>query len=257
MGKGPTRRQGIGKKESQESLRGKRDSRVLHKDVNQNSAGPHSSPKGAKGYDRKQKHKNKDDETISEELTPVDETFRGYKFPMARSLHWDEDATSDDNEHVSNDNLINKIDSPSEYSPPAEKFGGDGGGGGDSMDFHPRTTLGDSAAEDDDETPVIDTPGFPPTKEGGGNVPDEGAAWGFSIAAALNWSTHTPETFDDTGEKGEHPAWGLKSIIDRGVKPHEKPDGAKRIEDAENSTQKRSVPNKSFKSYSMLGAFNW
>lgn len=202
MGKGPTRRQGSGQKtpESVKNLR--RSSREIHKDVNQNSAGPQSSKKGAKGYNRKRKHKN--DETIGEELTPMDETYRGVGFPLAQTLTW---ATQ--------------------------------------------------AEEDDDETPVIDTPGFPPTKEGGGNVPDKGAAWGSSVAADLNWSTHKPETFNDEGADGPVSSWGLKSIIDRGVKTHEKPSGAKRIEDAENQTTKREIPGKQFKSYSMVGAFNW
>ncbi len=76
--------------------------------------------------------------------------------------------------------------------------------------------------------------------------------------AELNWSTHKSETFDDTGEKGLHPAWGLKSIIDRGVKPHEKPSADKRIGEAENQTTKRTIPSKkSFKSYSMVHAFEW
>jgi hypothetical protein len=202
-GKGPGRRPGKGASDKTKQIR--RISREIHKDVNQKSAGPQSTKKGDKGYNRKQKHKKSDDETIGEELTPMDETYRGVGFPMAKTLSW---ATK-------------------------------------------------SEEDDDDETPVVDTPGFPPTKEGGGNVPDKGAAWGASIAADLTWSTWKQETFDDTGEKGEHPAWGLKSVIDRGVKTHEKPSGAKRIEDAENQTTKREIPSKSFKSYSMIGAFNW
>jgi hypothetical protein len=77
------------------------------------------------------------------------------------------------------------------------------------------------------------------------------------IESKLDWSTHKSETFDDTGEKGLHPAWGLKSIIDRGVKPHEKTGADKRIGEAENSTTKRTIPSKSFKSYSMVHAFEW
>ncbi|KKN64635.1 hypothetical protein LCGC14_0489650 [marine sediment metagenome] len=211
-GKGPTRRQGSGQKtpESVKNLR--RSSREIHKDVNQNSAGPQTSKKGDRGYNRKQKHKNSDDETISEELTMVDETYRGVGFPMAETLSWKTSA---------------------------------------------RRGSGTSSAGDDDETPVVDTPGFPPTKEGGGDVPDDGAAWGSSIAADLTWSTHKSETFNDDGEKGGVSSWGLKSIIDRGVKTHEKPSGAKRIEDAENQTTKREIPGKQFKSYSMVGAFYW
>ena len=229
-GKGPTRRQGSGQKTPKAVKDARRMGREIHKDVSQKGSGPHGPPKGKKGYTRKQKHK-KSDETIGEELTPMDETYRGVGFPMAQTLTW---ATTP--------------------RPPGE-------------------------TEEDDETPVIDTPGFPPTKVGGGNVPDKGAAWGTrnhiesvadeaweagynagvlcTLVADLNWSTHKSETFDDTGEKGEHPAWGLKSIIDRGVKTHEKPSGAKRIEDAENHTAKRDIPGKKFKSYSMVGAFNW
>lgn len=203
-GKGPTRRQGSGQKTPKIVKDLKRSSREVHKDVNQGGAGPHSSKKGEKGYNRKQKHKNQD-ETIGEELTPMDETYRGIGFPIAKTLTW---------------------------AIRAEE-------------------------EDDDETPVIDTPGFPPTKEGGGDVPDKGAAWGSSIAADLTWSTHKSETFNDEGENGGVSAWGLKSVIDRGVKTHEKPSGAKRIEDAENQTTKREIPGKQFKSYSMVGAFNW
>lgn len=114
----------------------------------------------------------------------------------------------------------------------------------------PRTMRSNIAEEDDDETPVVDTPGFPPTKEGGGNVPDKGAAWGSAIAADLNWSTHKSETFNDPGKDGCHPAWGLKSIIDRGVKPHEKPSGDKRIGEAEHQTTKRNIGGKKFKSFS-------
>ena len=180
-GKGPTRRQGSGQKEPESSKIVKRAGRELGKNMKRRG-GFH----GEKGYNRKEKHKKgSDDEMLGEELTPMDETYRGVGFPMAQTLTW--------------------------------------------------ATLAEEDDDDDDKTPVIDTPGFPPTKEGGGNVPDKGAAWGSSIAADLTWSTHTPETFDDTGEKGEHPAWGLKSIIDRGVKTHEKSSGAKNIEDAENS----------------------
>ena len=208
MGKGPTRRQGSGQKTPESVKNLKRSSREIHKDVNQNSAGPQSTKKGDKGYNRKRKHKN--DETVGEELTPMDETYRGVGFPMAKTLSWQTSARRGD---------------------------------------------GFSSAGDDDETPVVDTPGFPPTKEGGGDAPDDGAAWG--VAADLNWSTHKSETFDDEGEDGGVSAWGLKSIIDRGVKTHEKPSGAKRIEDAENSTTRREIPGKKFKSYSMVGAFNW
>jgi hypothetical protein len=77
------------------------------------------------------------------------------------------------------------------------------------------------------------------------------------IESKLDWSTHKSETFDDTGEKGLHPAWGLKSIIDRGVKPHEKPGADKRIGEAEHQTTQRDIPSKKFKSYSMVHAFNW
>ena len=210
MGKGPTRRQGSGQKTPQIVKDIARNSRKIHEGMPK--GGPQSSKKGDKGYNRKQKHKKQDDETVGEELTMVDETYRGVGFPMAETLSWATTA---------------------------------------------RRGSGSYSAEDDDETPVVDTPGFPPTKEGGGDAPDKGAAWGASIAADLTWSTHKCETFDDKGEDGGVSAWGLKSVIDRGVKTHEKPSGAKRIEDAENQTTKREIPGKSFKSYSMVGAFNW
>lgn len=200
-GKGPTRRQGSGKKEPQSSKDAKRASREIHKGMPK--GGFQSSPKGDKGYNRKEKHKT--DHAVGEELTPVDETYRGGGFPIAE-LNW------------------------------TSARRGDG---------------------DDDETPVVDTPGFPPTKEGGGDAPDEGAAWGSTVAADLTWSTWKQQTFKDDGEKGDVSAWGLKSIIDRGVQPHEKSDGAKRIEDAENNTQKRDIPSKKFEAYSMMGAFDW
>jgi hypothetical protein len=215
-GKGPTRRQGSGQKTPQIVKDLKRASREVHKDMPK--GGPQSTKKGDKGYNRKQKHKNSDDETIGEELTQVDETYRGVGFPMAKTLSWKTSARRGSGLSSAGDD---------------EKYG------------------------DDDETPVVDTPGFPPTKEGGGDVPDKGAAWGSSIAADLTWSTHKSETFNDEGEKGGVSAWGLKSVIDRGVKTHEKPSGAKRIEDAENQTTKREIPGKQFKSYSMIGAFNW
>ncbi len=71
-----------------------------------------------------------------------------------------------------------------------------------------------------------------------------------SIVADLNWSTHKSETFNDTGKDGGHPAWGLKSVIDRGVKPHEKPNGDKRIGEAEHQVTKRNIGGKKFKSFS-------
>ena len=78
-----------------------------------------------------------------------------------------------------------------------------------------------------------------------------------TITALLDWSTHKAETFDDTGEKGEHPAWGMKSIIDRGVKPHEKSNGDKRIGEAENQVQLRKVKTKNFKSFSAVDFLHW
>lgn len=215
-GKGPTRRPGSGQKEPQSSKDAKRVSREIHKDMKQ--GGFHSSPKGSKGYNRKEKHKT--DLTVGEELTPVDETYRGVGFPIAE-LNWKISARKGDG--------ISSIDDQ-QYD---EKYG------------------------DDDETPVIDTPGFPPTKEGGGNVPNKPAAWGALLAASLDWSTWKQQTFKDDGEKGNISAWGMKSIIDRGVQPHEKPAGEKRIGDAENQTQKRDIPSKKFKAYSMIGAFDW
>ena len=214
-GKGPTRRPGSGQKEPQSSKDAKRISREVHKDMKQ--GGFHSSPKGSKGYNRKEKHKT--DHTVGEELTPVDETYRGVGFPIAE-LNWT--SARRGSGHSSIDD-----------QQSAEKYG------------------------DDDETPVVDTPGFPPTKEGGGDAPDKGAAWGATVAADLSWSTWKQETFKDDGEKGGVSSWGLKSIIDRGVQPHEKSSGAKRIEDAENQTQKRDIPSKKFKAFSMLEAFDW
>ncbi len=111
-------------------------------------------------------------------------------------------------------------------------------------------------------TPVKDTPGFPPTKDRHlpAYRPNKKAPEGASmsqIESKLDWSTHKSETFDDTGEKGLHPAWGLKSIIDRGLKPHEKPGADKRIGKGEHQIQKRDIDSKSFKSYSMVNAFDW
>jgi hypothetical protein len=80
---------------------------------------------------------------------------------------------------------------------------------------------------------------------------EEKQRMGSSIAADLNWSTHKSETFDDPGKDGGHPAWGLKSIIDRGVRPHEKASGEKRIKEAEHQVTKRNTGNgKRFKSFS-------
>jgi hypothetical protein len=227
MGKGPTRRQGSGQKTPDIVKQIRRGSREVHKDMP--TGGPQSTKKGDKGYNRKKKHK-KSDETIGEELTEMDETYRGVGFPMAETLSW---------------------------STSARRGSGHSSAGGDD-DFPPGTSMEEMERQDPSgPIPVKDTPGFPPTKEGGGNVPNKPAAWGSLIAADLTWSTWKQQTFDDTGEKGEHPGWGLKSIIDRGVKTHEKPSGAKRIEDAENQTTKREIPGKKFKSYSMVGAFNW
>lgn len=75
--------------------------------------------------------------------------------------------------------------------------------------------------------------------------------------ASLTWSTHEPETFKDTGKKGALPAWGLKSIIDRGVTPHEKKSGDKNIGRAEDQTQTRKIPSKKFRSYSSMDCFYW
>jgi hypothetical protein len=112
------------------------------------------------------------------------------------------------------------------------------------------------------DTPVKDTPGFPPTKDRHMPAfrPNKKAPEGASmsqIESKLDWSTHKSETFDDTGESGLHPAWGLKSIIDRGVKPHEKPGADKRIGEADHQTTQRDIPGKDFKSYSMVHAFEW
>ncbi len=230
--------------------------------------GFHGTPKGKAGYTRKEKHKS-----IGYPLTPVDETYRGIGLPIAEEMNWSSPATGrpcgDDEKYP-------------------EKCGPGGGGGGglsklqvtDLMDLDQeyRFTMldpnmrGPGAAHEREayrnfyveEKQRIKSPGYK------GNIPvedvydigekdhDKSAPWGASmIEAALNWSTHKAETFKDTGEKGLHPAWGLKSIIDRGVKTHEKSEGDKRIGEAENSTQKRDIKGKSFKSYSMVHAFHW
>ncbi len=284
--------------------------------------GFHSTPKGKKGYTRKEKHPDQSGDQ-SNSATPEDETYRELMFPIADVLSWDIPAEGrpcgegeDPKRGKCNPNTGPEQRQPysNEPIPHPNDVGVDpafrGGHGPltapqiddineldenlDSsrslVDTAKRMGLHDEGSDalmrqwqqenpgiDDQQTlivmrdhyekkikkpgyegagtPVEDQPGFPPTKD-----PNRGAPWGASMAdivAALDWSTHKSETFDDTGENGLHPAWGLKSIIDRGVKPHEKTGADKRIGEAENSTTKRTVPSKSFKSYSMVHAFEW
>jgi len=227
-GKGPARTQGPGKKVPDTVKQLKRISREQHKGMP--TGGPHGTKKGKKGYTRKQKHK---DLSEGEELTPIDETYRNLNFPVsdfteARPCGEGEDPRighcnpsippeSDqeeillDEEYVPNENLIDIIESPSEWTHPSGR-GWERDKGMD--DFYDRTQLHSS-----------------------------------KIVADLSWSTHKSETFEDTGEKGDFPAWGLKSIIDRGIKPHEKSNGDKKIH-PNTQTQKRIVKRKNFKSFS-------
>jgi len=162
-------KQGSGQNTPKIAKDAKRISRDLHKGMK--PGGPMGTKKGDSGYTRKTKHKKKPGEADGGELTDMDETYRGLRFPLAFV---------------------------------------------DSLDWSVLPTI-----------------------------------------AKLDWSTHKAETFDDTGKNGEHPAWGFKSIIDRGVKPHEKSSGDKRIGEGEHQTQKRNIGGKSFKSYAHLDAFNW
>ena len=337
--------------------------------------GFHGTPKGDRGYTRKEKHPGSNDQSNSESLTPEDETYREMMFPIADVLSWDTPAEGrpcgegeDPKKGKCNPDPYGPIPGPGEKpgryeigpdeyrNDPAEwermnkkdyeaeqrhqrqweqeqkPFSKDpishpsdvgvdpafrGGGGpmtgpqiddqtelddatdpnlggefssqrlvdtakrmglhderSDALmsqwqrenpgvdDLHTIEVMKDhyekkimSPGYEGGGTPVKDTPGWPPTKD-----PNRGMPWGASmskIAAELDWSTHKSETFDDTGEKGLHPAWGLKSIIDRGVKPHEHPRGDKRIGEGENQTTKRDIPGKEFKSYSMVHAFEW
>jgi hypothetical protein len=160
-GKGPCRTPGPGKKLPEKVKDARRSSREVNEGMPK--GGFHSK----KGYNRKEKHPK--DHAEGEELTMVDETYRGMNFPFASTLNWGR---------------------------------------------------------------------------------------GAPLAASLDWSSHKSETFDDTGKDGGHPAWGLKSIIDRGVKPHEKPAGDKRIAD-DQTTNRSNGEGKKFKAYSMAGAFTW
>jgi hypothetical protein len=363
MGKGPTRRQGSGQSTPDSVKNLKRSSREIHKDVNQNSAGPQSSKKGAKGYNRKQKHKNSSDETIGEELTPIDETYRGGGFPIAKTLNWQVSARrgsgfatgrpcGDDEQYpgkcgdggglngggqepheypsggypddwgIDEISLYDathtdpgaedywaeqeqlKIDDPEgyqakhgdelartkEYREETERVQ-DGGGGmqyqqeqreqqlGRPMDVNefmqfkndweaenPHQAAQKQSQDKSNRQNALDDFANPEQepeyKEPSGyNVGPgrytEGRTMRSNIAADLTWSTHKSETFDDDGEDGGVSSWGLKSIIDRGVQPHEKSSGADSIEDAENQTQQRDIPSKKFKSFSMVGAFDW
>ena len=115
------------------------------------SGGFHSPPKGKKQYTRKEKHK---EQSKSESLTPTDETYRRYSFPIAK------------------------------------------------------------------------------------------------LVAGLNWSTWEQETHS---EEGYVPAWGFHSVVDRGVDPHEKHDGARKIEQAPSPLPASGSGTKLHKAY----ALNW
>lgn len=109
------------------------------------SGGFHSPQKGKKQYTRKEKHK---DQSKSETLTPTDETYRGYSFPLAElaaGLHWSTAET---------------------------------------CNCRPRGIC----------------------------------------HSTFKWKQ---ETHSDDGYV---PAWGFHSVVDRGVDPHEKHEGARKIE---------------------------
>jgi hypothetical protein len=256
--------------------------------------GYHGTPKGDKGYTRKEKHPGQSgDQSNSESLTPEDETYREMMFPIADVLSWDIPAEGrpcgegedpkkgkcNPNHQPADNfrperNLWNPDYSDQEGVAPERHP--------DDVSYPERWPSGPPDYSDEDPYGPIPLPGEKPGRYDIGpdeyrNDPDEWdrmnkkayddeqrhqKAWEkeqrmSKIAGELDWSTHKSETFDDTGEKGLHPAWGLKSIIDRGVKPHEKPGADKRIGEAENSTTKRTIPSKSFKSYSMVHAFEW
>jgi len=238
--------------------------------------GFHGTPKGGKGYTRKEKHPGSSDQSNS--ATPEDETYRELMFPMADVLAWDMPAEGrpcgegedperghcrdpyqpsgkpSPREMFDNGVDINEIQEyirRSQDMPSQRKLMEDPGPAG--MPYGPDEYRNDPAEWDrriqkdqDDER-----------RHQRNWEQEERKKMGGKLVAELDWSTHKSETFDDTGEKGLHPAWGLKSIIDRGVKPHEKPSADKRIGDAENSTTKRDIPSKDFKSYSMVHAFEW
>lgn len=109
----------------------------------------HGPPKGKKQYTRKQKHKGKSE---SEMLTPPDETYRRYNFPLAE------------------------------------------------------------------------------------------------LVAGLNWSHWEQETHSD---EGYVPAWGYHSVVDRGVDPHEKHEGARKIEQAPSPLPATKSTKKLHKAYAL------
>ncbi len=285
--------------------------------------GFHSTPKGDRGYTRKEKHPGKTDDGSSEALTPEDETYREMMFPIADVLSWDIPAEGrpcgegeDPKRGKCNPNISpigpeEYRNDPAEWERETDKYideeakknqrwerqqrepysnepiphpddvGVDpafrGGGGpmtGPQIDQ--TNELDDNL---DSSSRLVDTAKRMGLHDGRSDAlmrqwqqenPEaddqqmlvvlrdhyERKIMGYTIAE-LNWSTHKSETFDDTGKKGLHPAWGLKSIIDRGVKPHEKQGADKRIGEAEHQTTQRDIPSKKFKSYSMVHAFEW
>lgn len=70
------------------------------------------------------------------------------------------------------------------------------------------------------------------------------------LVAGLNWSTWEQETHSD---EGYVPAWGFHSVVDRGVDPHEKHEGARKIEQAPSPLPASGSGTKLHKAY----ALNW
>ncbi len=287
--------------------------------------GFHTTPKGEKGYTRKEKHPGQTGDGSSEALTPEDETYREMMFPIADVLIWDipaEGRPCGEGEDPKRGKCNPNIGPGTPFGP--EEYRSDPGEWGRETDKYIDKEVEKNQQWEQQREPYSNEPiphpddvGVDPAFRGGGGpmtgpqidqtnklddnldsssrlvdtakrmgLHDERSdalmrQWqqenpeaddqqmlvvlrdhyerkimGYTIAE-LNWSTHKSETFDDTGEKGLHPAWGLKSIIDRGVKPHEHPRGDKRIGEADNQTTQRDIPSKTFKSYSMVHAFEW
>lgn len=219
-GKGPCRTPGPGKKLSQKVKDARRSSREVHEGMPK--GGFHSK----KGYNRKEKHPK--DPAEGAELTEIDETYRGINFPLASVLSW----------------------GPAEGRPCGE---GEDPQRGHCTPEKDLSQFGKGAAQffrggEQQEKATREREKLLKRVERRKRM--------ASLAASLDWSTHKSETFDDTGKDGGHPAWGLKSIIDRGVKPHEKPAGDKRIGDGQ-TTNRSNGEGKKFKAYSMAGAFAW
>ncbi len=274
--------------------------------------GYHGTPKGGKGYTRKEKHPGQTDDGSSEALTPEDETYREMMFPIANVLSWDTPAEGRpcgegedpkkgkcnpndpymqqvekywDDEQRHQRNWEQEQRHPKPYSKDPIPHPNDVGvdpafrGTGPPM-TGPQIDQTNKLDENlDSSQKLVDTAKHMGLHDERADAlmrqwqrenPEAGDSETREVMrdyserkileytiAELNWSTHKSETFDDTGEKGLHPAWGLKSIIDRGVKPHEKTGADKRIGEAENSTTQRDISSKKFKSYSMVHAFEW